>query len=56
MPRTGTYTFFLVHVLYCILSWSSSGERGEGGGGQGAVALAKPQIHPGAVNRGKAVM
>ena len=32
MPRTGTYTFFLVHVLYCILSWSSSGERGEGGG------------------------
>ena len=30
---------------------------GEGGGGvQGAVTLAKPQIHPGAVNRGKAVM
>ena len=53
MPRT--YTFFLVHVLYFMLSWSSSGERGEGGG-QGAVALAKPQIHPGAVNRGKAVM
>ena len=52
MPRT--YTFFLVHVLYFILSWSSSGERGEGG--QGAVTLAKPQIHPGAVNRGKAVM
>lgn len=33
------------------------GGRGEGGGGgQGAVTLAKPQIHPGAVNRGKAVM
>lgn len=31
------------------------GGRGEGGG-QGAVALAKPQIHPGAVNRGMAVM
>lgn len=30
--------------------------EGGGGGGQGAVALAKPQIHPGAVNRGKAVM
>ena len=30
---------------------------GRGGrGGQGAVALAKPQIHLGAVNRGKAVM
>ena len=32
MPRT--YTFFLVHVLHFILSWSSSGERGEGGGGR----------------------
>ena len=32
---------------------------GSGGGGgeeQGAVTLANPQIHPGAVNRGKAVM
>ena len=32
------------------------GRGGRGGGGQGAVTLAKPQIHPGAVNRGKAVM
>ena len=32
------------------------GRGGRGGGGPGAVALAKPQSHPGAVNRGKAVM
>lgn len=48
------YFFFL---RMCCISYCHGAAVGRGGrGGHGAVALAKPQIHPGAVNRGKAVM
>ena len=49
------YFFFL---RMCCISYCHGAAVGRGGrrGGQGAVTLAKPQIHPGAVNRGKAVM
>ena len=51
-----TYIFFsCACVVFHIVMEQQWGEGG-GGGGQGAVTLAKPQIHPGAVNRGKAVM
>ena len=48
------YFFSCACVVFHIVMEQQLGEGG--GGGQGAVALAKPQIHPGAVNRGKAVM
>ena len=44
------YFFFL---RMCCISYCHGAAVGRG---QGAVTLAKPQIHPGAVNRGKAVM
>ena len=49
------YFFSCACVVFHIVMEQQWGE-GEGVGGQGAVTLAKPQIHPGAVNRGKAVM
>ena len=50
------YFFSCACVVFHIVMEQQWGEGGGGGGGQGAVTLAKPQIHPGAVNRGKAVM
>lgn len=49
------YFFSCICVVFHVVMEQQWGEGG-GGGGQGAVTLAKPQIHPGAVNRGKAVM